>query len=222
MQSETHHWYDGIFYDRCVAPHQDGLFSVMRALVRPGERVLDVGCGTGRLVFQLSPVCSEVVGVDLSLRNIRRAELVRAGRGHPPNVRFRHGTARDADGVYDTAVISFVLHEVDAAARAALLADVRGVAGRVILADYRVPRVPGMMDTATEIVEFLAGREHYRGFRSFVRRGGLAGLLAEAGVHVYRRIEGAPLPGEILVVEGAGAASTPRASGGRVQVRAVP
>jgi SAM-dependent methyltransferase len=219
---DKHHWYDGAFYDRCIAPNQDRLFSVIRALVRPGERVLDVGCGTGRLVLQLAHLCGEVVGVDPSLRNIRRAELVRARRGHPPNVRFRHGTARDADGVYDAAVISFVLHEVDAAARAALLAEVRGVARRIILADYRVPRVPGIMDTATEIVEFLAGREHYRGFRSFVRRGGLAGLLAEAGVRVAQRIEGAPLPGEILVVEGAGAASTAPGSGGRAQVRAVP
>lgn len=201
---DRRHWYDGAFYDCCIAPNQDRLFSVLRGLIRPGERVVDVGCGTGRLVFQLAPVCAEVVGVDPSLRNIRRAELVRARRGHPQNVRFRHGTVgRDADGAYDAAVLSFVLHEVEAGERVPLLTAVRGVARRVILADYRVPRVPGLMDTATGIVEFLAGREHYRGFRSFVRRGGLAGLLAEAGLQEYQRVDGTPLPGEILVVQGA-------------------
>lgn len=203
---DRRHWYDGAFYDRCIAPNQDRLFSVIRRLVRPGERVLDVGCGTGRLVFQLAHVCAEVVGVDPSLKNIRRAELVRARRGHPGNIHFRHGTVgRDTDGAYDAAVLSFVVHEVEAGERLELLGAVRGVARRVILADYRIPRVPGVLDTATEIVEFLAGREHYRGFRSFVRRGGLAGLLAEAGLLEYQRVNGTPLPGEILVVQGSAA-----------------
>ena len=103
---------------------------------------------------------------------------------------------------YDTAVISFVLHEIDERERAAVLTSVMRRSRRVILADYRVPRVPGVMDAATEVVEFFAGREHYNGFRSFVRQGGLEGLLAKAGVPAFRCVEGVPLPANVVVLEG--------------------
>lgn len=47
------------------------LRSVCRALVRP--RVLDLGCGTGQVLFQLLPVIEAGVGMDISAAMIERA-----------------------------------------------------------------------------------------------------------------------------------------------------
>jgi 2-polyprenyl-3-methyl-5-hydroxy-6-metoxy-1,4-benzoquinol methylase len=48
------HWYDGWFHDRCISPNQDGPFRQIKGLITPNSRVLDAGCGTGRLAFSLA------------------------------------------------------------------------------------------------------------------------------------------------------------------------
>lgn len=70
--------------------------------LRPGQRVLDVGCGPGRHARALAERGIEVVGVDISPRFV---EL--AAEGAPPGATFRVGDARQLsfDAEFD-AVIS--------------------------------------------------------------------------------------------------------------------
>lgn len=55
--------------------------------------VLDVGCGTGSLVFQLADALpsASFVGVDISPANIRSAEVRRAGHGAASRITFERG-----------------------------------------------------------------------------------------------------------------------------------
>jgi SAM-dependent methyltransferase len=76
--------------------------NALRRFVGPDAAVLDIGCGTGRVMEHLAPRCREVHGVDISER------MVQDGRrrlGHLPNVRFHHGNGYDlagfADGSFD-------------------------------------------------------------------------------------------------------------------------
>jgi SAM-dependent methyltransferase len=184
--SAKNHWYDGTFFDLCVAPNQDPVFAAVRAVIEPGSTVLDVGCGTGRLVFQLAGHCRMVCGIDPSSRNINRARALYRRQGSPSHLTFESASLgaylshfRER---YDIGVISFVLHEVEETARVPMLQMLSGAVRTVILADYRVPRRRRLADAATEVVEFVAGIEHYRGFRSFIRRGGLTELVREAGL----------------------------------------
>lgn len=52
-----------------------------------GKRVLDVGCGGGRLALLLAPSCGHVVGLDRDAALIREARE-RAARAGPANVEF--------------------------------------------------------------------------------------------------------------------------------------
>lgn len=77
-----------------------------RARLRPGERVLDVACGTGlvtqRAAAAVAPA-GAVVGTDLSAEMVRRAEQ-RAAPGGGSAVRFERGEAERlafADGSFD-------------------------------------------------------------------------------------------------------------------------
>ncbi len=184
------HWYDGTFFDLCIAPNQDPVFSAVKAVIDPGSTVLDVGCGTGRLVFQLADHCKIVHGIDPSPRNIRRALELQRRRGDASAIAFEAASLEEhlsrPHPTYDFAVISFVLHEVDEQLRTPMLRALAGAARHIVLADYRVPRRVGLMDATTEVVEFFAGRDHYRGFKSFVRAGGLYSLIQQAGLPTPR------------------------------------
>ena len=76
MTENKNHWYDGWFYDRIIAPNQDQLFAQIKELIEPQSTVIDIGCGTGRLAFTQGDHCKSVLGIDLSKRNIDRAQVL--------------------------------------------------------------------------------------------------------------------------------------------------
>ncbi|MFK5645235.1 class I SAM-dependent methyltransferase [Ornithinimicrobium sp. LYQ121] len=98
--------------------------------VTPGQRALDVGCGTGALTGELVRRLGahRVTGCDPS-------PLLEACRARHPGVDLRAGTAEDLpydDGSLDLAVAQLVLHFVTDAPRA--LSEMR----RVVAPDGRV------------------------------------------------------------------------------------
>ncbi|MCB9947066.1 MAG: glycosyltransferase [Rhodospirillaceae bacterium] len=109
----------------------------MRFLVAPGQKVLDLGCGTGRLLAALEP--SEGVGVDLSPAMIAEA------RSRPGPLDFLVGDMEDpavidalaARGPFDVIVLSDTLGFLDDC-QAALerLQALSGPHTRIIVAHY--------------------------------------------------------------------------------------
>jgi len=112
--------------------------------IRPGERVLDVGCGIGALAFDIAQRGGAVVvGVDLEEKHISIAKE----RFSHPNVLYIHAdaVANPPEGPFDVLVLSNVLEHIERRVEflGGVVAKVRP--GRVLLRvpmferDWRVP-----------------------------------------------------------------------------------
>jgi ubiquinone/menaquinone biosynthesis C-methylase UbiE len=178
-------FFDGKFYAVMVDPMLDGLHGFVAGKIPEGSRVLDVGCGTGALAFKLAPGCREVLGVDLSPRMIQYAEGERRKRGCL-NVRFQTADAAHLDGIdggaFDVAVMLLVLHEMPREFRMGVLLESLRVARKAMLVDFAAPMPWNVGGIRNRLIETAAGFRHFLYFSDFSRRGGLKGLIQEAGV----------------------------------------
>lgn len=108
--------------------------------LRTGERVLDVGAGTGVSTAELARSGAYAVGVDLSLG------MLAAGRRVRPAVPLLAGDALRLpfrDGAFDAVTISFALRNVvDTRAALRELARVTRPGGRLVVCEFSQPTNP--------------------------------------------------------------------------------
>ncbi len=197
------HWYDGLFYDRFIAPNQYRLFSQIKGLIKPNCTVIDVGCGTGRFSFTVADKCTSVVGIDLSKRNI---DVAHVNLNKRPNdkISFLHKNLSelimDSNPKFDYAVLTYVIHEVDPLDRMQLLAEIALIADRIIIGDYLVPKPIGMWSVLNEIVEFLAGAEHFRNYKNYVASGGIPDLATKADLKIISEVKNQPTTSHLVML----------------------
>ena len=115
------------------------------ASVRPGDRVLDIGCGPGYFARMLAEAVGpegSVVGIDAAPEMIDYAS--RKAR-RLPNCTFQSGTAESLafpDGTFDVVVSSLMMHHLPDEVRQQALGEMRRVlrpGGTLLLADFTIP-----------------------------------------------------------------------------------
>lgn len=133
---------------------------------RPGERILDVGCGTGTLAIllkQRTPDC-EIVGIDPDhqILDIARRKAQSAGI----DVELKQGFARQAQEVggtgYDKVVSSLVFHQTPMAEKRAGLVAMTAAAkpgGELHIADYS-EQPNWLMRSLFRIIQNIDGYEN--------------------------------------------------------------
>ena len=152
--------------------------------VKAGDKVLDVGCGTGDQVFHYEQKGAIATGVDQNPNMIKLAERNRKRRG------FNHGTFRLAsatelpfpDGYFDCASISLALHEMERDERNRAVSEMKRVVkkeGVLMFIDFQVPLPKNAFACLIRAVEFLAGRDNRKCFIDYLAQGGLNQLLTE-------------------------------------------
>jgi SAM-dependent methyltransferase len=198
-----HHWYDGLFYDKLIAPNQDRMFRKIKELVEPDSEILDVGCGTGRLEFFLSDKCKKITGIDLSEKNINIAEK-KLKKSNRDNIYFKHkgfdNFIKNNSLNFDYVIVTYVIHELPYKERLSLLRGISGISKKIIVGDYLVPSPKGLWKVLNEVVEFAAGKDHYTNFKSFVKHNGITGLLNESGLRIQQEIKNSPSTSHIAVL----------------------
>ncbi|GAA4911991.1 class I SAM-dependent methyltransferase [Streptomonospora salina] len=122
-------WDARLYDDRhsFVARHGDDLLGELAP--RPGERILDAGCGTGELTAALADAGADVVGVDASPEMIDRARV------RFPHLDLRVADVRelDVEPGFDAVLSNAVLHWIpEASAAASSMAAALRPGGRLV------------------------------------------------------------------------------------------
>ena len=123
--------------------------------IRPGERVLELGAGTGGITAKLVARGAVVTAVDWS------EPMLRVARSRASSARFVRSeiTSYVPDRTYDLVLLAFVLHECAADARARALEVARSAlsdGGRLAVVDHAEPE-EGFLPKA--IYSFIHGFE---------------------------------------------------------------
>jgi len=177
--------YAGIarYYDRLLEPVNAPLRAAGLRMHPPteGMTVLDVGCGTGAHLEAYVDAGATCTGIDASPAMLGQARARLGDRAE-----LIHGDASGMpfdDGSFDLIFTSLFLHELEPDIRDSVLGEIVRVVhhdGRILIIDYRNGslRLKGKVwRTFATIAERIAGADHYRNWRTFLRFGGVEAML---------------------------------------------
>jgi len=181
------HWYDGWIYAKVIDTNQLPFRNKILEFLNKDKTVLDVGCGTGGFTLEIAKNCKQVVGIDVSGKQIQQANL-RLLNSNTNNVEFKHVHAsqfpKELNTKIDFAVFTFMLHEISQEERITILNDISKIANSLIILEYNVPHPYNFWGIGSRIIEFLAGKNHFTNFLDFNKRGGINKILKESGFHI--------------------------------------
>lgn len=171
--------------------------TLIERYARPGDRVIDAGCGAGTLSFEAARIVTHVDGIDGAQRMIELARAAAAERG-VANVSFDVAlfeTLSGRAGLYDLALCSSVLEYLpDLQQEIARLTGLLRPGGRLILS---LPNGRSRYRRWEARIWRLTGRpRYYRHVRHVPTSAEVRGILKDLGFEVLETVYYAdpPLP----------------------------
>ncbi|MBM9519597.1 methyltransferase domain-containing protein [Desulforhopalus vacuolatus] len=185
-------------YDRIIEPMVRNLkiMGLEMSPVSKNTSVLDIGCGTGSLLKIYQKYTENISGIDVSLSMIR---VARKKLNEKANLIVGSATKTEfKPHSFDLITCSLILHEVSDVIRIEILKEATRILqnnGRILLIDYHPGPIENFEGVYSKIVirffEFLAGGDHHKNYRHFIKNGGLPRVIEKAGLKIEKeRITG--------------------------------
>jgi ubiquinone/menaquinone biosynthesis C-methylase UbiE len=164
------------FYRLMIDPLLTGVRKIIKDLIEPDSTVIDIGCGTGELVFYLSSQVKRVVGLDINEEGLNYARMKKK-KLKIGNVEFVSKDVNDADFLsgarFDYAVLSMVLHQFSLTEANSVLQSAMRVAQYILMVDFSSPLPENAIGWGARLIERMAGGQHYMHFKDYQRHNGL-------------------------------------------------
>lgn len=151
------------------------------ARIQPGEKVLDVGCGTGTLAILVQPrvgATGQVIGVDPGSQQVARARSKAAQRNLP--IEFQVGVIEHLDfpdQTFDAVLSTIMMHHLSDTLKRQGLAEIFRVLksnGRLVIADFKRPE-----ERSTQRGHFGPGGIRIEKFTALVKDAGFSQVETE-------------------------------------------
>lgn len=156
-----------------------------RAAIAPGERVLDVGCGPGRLTLAAAEAAGpngEALGIDLSSEMIALATQKATRSKHPARFQIAGIEALPAPADhFDVVLASLMLHHLPPELQQRAFAEVRRVlkpGGRFVALDFSATPRHGLGHLLC-VLGLRRGSEHAEHLRSLAAAAGFEPVAIE-------------------------------------------
>gem|GEM_PF-1445135 len=157
-------------------------------LIDHGSSVLEVGCGTGSLLFQAAPKISFGYGIDIDQKMIHFAEAKR----REENIDHLSFECIDAlhipSGKFDVSTSTLCLHELPEEKACAILKAMVDRSNIALIADYTKAN-SALGKLCIELDELISG--HYRNYRHYRRNGEIPSCVEKIGATVHREVSSA-------------------------------
>lgn len=196
MKNKEDSNYDFIasFYDIIIGPFLKHIRKQVVEITHLEEHdsVLEVASGTGEQAIIFTRRGTTVTGLDISdaMLKIARQKII----DHKGSLNLIHADATNLkfeDNKFDLSTITLALHEMDPSVRTQVVDEMIRVTkdeGRIVIVDYTIPRSNNIMSSicrvVIKIIERIAGGEHYKNYRDFMKKGGLYGLIKKHNLQI--------------------------------------
>ena len=173
--------YSAKVYDPILFPFIRPIRNKVISLVKKYQykSILDVCCGTGDQLKLLKEQGFEGQGIDLSDAMLRIA----AKGEHAANCIEQDATQMHYENAkFDLVMTAFSLHEKSHTSARKIVEEMFRVTskdGDILIVDYELSDRTSVLSKALiYFIEWVAGGEHYRNFKSYIKKGGLPELLS--------------------------------------------
>ena len=103
------------------------------------SKIIEIGCGTGSLLFLLSSKIKEGLGIDISSSMIKFC-IKKARKENIKNISFVNADANYLNQFikkhYDIAIIILIMHEINRISQINILKKTANIADKIVIADY--------------------------------------------------------------------------------------
>lgn len=170
-------WLKSRMADRVLAPLREEIVS----LIEQDSNLLEIGCGTGDLLFRSADKLNHGLGIDIDEAMIAHA-VARKAASDLNNIDFACVDAAEMHARhYDIVCSTLCLHEMGERDACRVLEKMVDISGQVIIADYSTAKtLSGRV--GIELDEMFSG--HYRNFRNYRKNGEIPAYAARVGAVV--------------------------------------
>ena len=165
--------------------------------MKNGDNVLDVGCGTGDLLFKAADQIKFGLGVDLDHKMVRFAtqKKKKYNADHLNFIQDDMNSIKNvSDYKFNIATSTLCLHEMKQEEAVSTLKSLSANHSRVLIADYSDPK-SFWAKFSIELDELISG--HYARFREYRRNGYLPYLAELASLKIVKTKE-SPIDGILI------------------------